>query len=196
MKQLEQLKQQALNDNIPIITEDGLSFIDQLIKKQGINTMLEIGSAVGYSSIALATFNPTLKVLTLEKDEQRYQQAVANIAAFHLDQQIQIVHTDAYDFNCNQPFDLIFIDGAKAQTMGFLNHFIGNLRLNGYIVVDNISFHGFVSQWPNIKNRGTRQLVGKIIKFIEQIKTDQRFEASILPTIGDGIALLHYIRKE
>lgn len=185
---VEKLEEYAIKNNIPIIQKDGLNFISDYIKNNNVKTILEIGSAIGYSAINFALVNKNIKVTTIERDIERYNEAVKNIKDFDLEQQIKIFNIDAFDYIDNNKYDLIFIDAAKAQYIKFFEKFKNNLSDYGVIISDNLSFHGLVENPENTNNRNTRQLVSKINKYIEYLKNHEEFNTTFYK-IGDGISI-------
>ncbi len=188
VEKLNELEKIAIKNNIPIIQKDGLEFIQTYIKENNIFSILEIGSAIGYSSIAFALTKDNIKVTTIEKDKTRYKEAIENIKNFSLDKQITIYNIDAFDYEDNKKYDLIFIDAAKAQYIKFFEKFKKNLNNNGAIITDNLSFHGLVEHPENTNNRNTKQLVKKIQKYIKFLNENKEFETKFYK-IGDGISI-------
>lgn len=178
----------AKENNIPIMMKDGIEFLTNYIKENNIKSILEIGSAIGYSSIKMALVNEEIKVTTLERDKERYNEAVNNINKFKLENQIKIVNVDALEYEIEEKFDLIFIDAAKAQYIKFFEKYKKNLKDNGVIISDNLEFHGLVKNKEEITNRNTKQLVNKIEKYIEYLKTNEEFETKFI-SLGDGIGI-------
>ncbi len=185
---LETLEMAALSNNIPIIQKDGLEFIKDYILKNNVKTILEIGSAIGYSSIAFALIKDDIHVTTIERDNNRFEEAKKNIKSFKLEDKILIYNCDAFDYIDNNKYDLIFIDAAKAQYIKFFEKFKNNLSDNGVIITDNLKFHGLVEHPENTHNRNTKQLVGKIRKYIDYLKNNKEFN-TIFFDIGDGISI-------
>ena len=185
---VEQIKEKAIKNNIPIIQDEGLEFISNYIKENNITSILEIGSAVGYSSIKMALLSNNIKITTIERDVNRYNEAVKNIKSMNLDEQITIYNIDAFDYNDDNKYDLIFIDAAKAQYIKFFEKFNTNLNNNGVIISDNLKFHGLVEHPENTNNRNTKQLVGKIRKYIDFLKENNEFQTKFYD-LGDGIAI-------
>lgn len=188
VEKLEELQKTALKNNIPIIQKDGLKFIQNYIKENNVSRVLEIGSAIGYSAIAFALTNNDIKITTLERDKDRYNEALNNIKRFNLDNQITIYNIDAFDYEDSRKYDLIFIDAAKAQYIKFFEKFKKNLNKNGAIITDNLSFHGLVDHPENTNNRNTKQLVRKIQKYIEFLNENKEFETKFYE-IGDKISI-------
>jgi len=185
---IEQIEEYAKNNNVPIMQKDGINFLTQYIKDNNIKNILEIGAAIGYSAIKMALVDPSIKVTTIERDIDRYNKAVENIKAFNLENRINIILGDALETNINDKFDLIFIDAAKSQYIKFFEKYEINLKQNGVIITDNLSFHGLVEDDSKITNRNTKQLVRKIRNYIEFLKNNKNFD-TIFYSIGDGVAI-------
>ncbi len=185
---LEELEVYAKEYNIPIMQKEGIDFMLEYIKKNNILTILEIGSAIGYSAIRMALLNPNIKIVTVERDIERYNEAVKNIKKFNLESQITIYNCDAFDLNLDEKFDFIFIDAAKAQYIKFFEKFKINLKNDGTILSDNLNFHGLTHTKERIESRNVRQLVRKINNYIEFLKTNQEFTTQFYDC-GDGIAI-------
>lgn len=190
---LEELKQIALADHIPIMQDEGLAFMTEQLQGCQASSLLEIGSAIGYSAIYMATQVPGLRIDTIEKDENRYQQAKKNIATFDLQNQIQIFCADALSFDLNllkgAPYDCLFIDAAKAQYQKFFERYISLVKENGFVIVDNLDFHGMIFDIEHIRNRNTRALVRKIKRFKEWILNNEDYESHYY-AVGDGIVMI------
>ena len=182
------LKQYAKENSIPIMQDAGIDFICNYIKENNIKSVLEIGSAIGYSAIRFASVSDDVKVTTIERDIDRYQKAVDNINDFNLDNRITIYNADALDINISRKYDLIFIDAAKSQYIKFFEKFKINLNKNGVIISDNLSFHGFVEHPELTHNRNTRQLVGKIRRYVDFLKDNKEFVTTFYE-LGDGVSV-------
>ena len=188
---LDDIKKYAIDNNVPIMLDDGISFLCDLINKRNVINILEIGTAIGYSSIKMALMRDNISIVTVERDEERYQIAVSNINAMNLEKQITCILGDALDVDVSGCYDLIFIDAAKGQNIKFFEKFKSLLSKDGIIVVDNIYFHGVIYEEDNKLSRNLRQLKRKILNFIEYIKNDNNFSLEIIDA-GDGIALITY----
>ncbi len=182
------IKKKALENHIPIMQDAGLEFIKEYIEKHNIHSILEIGSAVGYSAISFASVKEDVIVTTIERDEERYLEAVQNIKAMDLQNRITIYHEDALECTIEGTYDLIFIDAAKSQYIKFFEKYKSNLNPNGVIITDNLSFHGMVEDITLTHNRNTRQLVGKIRGYIEFLKNNVEFDTEFY-SLGDGISV-------
>ena len=96
MVRILDLEKYAKENNIPIMQKDGIDFMCEYIKKNNIKNILEVGAAIGYSAIRMASISNDIKVTTIERDEKRYKEAVKNIESFNLEQQINIIFNDAF----------------------------------------------------------------------------------------------------
>lgn len=185
---MDKLEEYALENNIPIMQKDGILFLIDYIKRNNVKTILEIGSAIGYSAINMALSGDDIKVTTIERDSNRYKEAVSNIKDFGLDKQINIILGDALDVEIEDKFDLIFVDAAKAQYIKFFEKFKNNLNEDGTIVSDNLDFHGLAADVDNIKSKNLKALVRKINNYRKFLEENKEFKTEFLK-IGDGITL-------
>ena len=185
---IKELEEYAKTNNIPIMQKDGIDFLTQYIKENNIKSILEIGSAIGYSAIKMTLVDSDIKVTTIERDKERYDIAVKNIEKFNMKDRINIILGDALEIDLNNKYDLIFIDAAKSQYIKFFKKFDKNLKPGGVIVSDNLSFHGLVEDDTKTTNRNTKQLVRKIRKYIEYLKQNTNYKTTFYK-LGDGIAI-------
>ena len=188
MGSLEEIEKYAEENNIPIMQKDGILFLEEYIKENDIKTILEIGSAIGYSAIKMALINENIKITTVERDEERYKQAVKNIEKFNLNNQIEIILKDALEIEIKGKYDLIFIDAAKAQNIKFFEKFKKNLNKNGSIITDNLNFHGLTKEVEKIKSKNLKALVKKINNYKEFLNKNEEFTSTFYET-GDGISV-------
>ena len=185
---IEEIEKYARENDIPIMQKDGIDFMCNYIKEHGVKSILEIGTAIGYSSIKMALVNDNISVVTVERDEERYNEAIKNINKFGLEDRIKVHLCDALDFKIDEKFDLIFIDAAKAQYIKFFEKYKVNLNKNGVIISDNLLFHGFVENIEQVRSKNLRQLVKKIIKYRKFLEENTEFKTTFYE-IGDGIAV-------
>jgi predicted O-methyltransferase YrrM len=188
MDNLLSIKAYASREAVPIMQDEGCDFICNYIKERKCKNILEIGTAIGYSSIRFANQAPDIKVTTIELDIDRHLKAVENFKAAGLSDRITAIHADALTCPLEGSYDLIFIDAAKAQYIKFFEKYKGNLAPEGVIISDNLSFHGMVDDLSLTHNYSTKKLVKKIQKYAEFLRTNQEFE-TIFFEIGDRIAV-------
>ena len=98
---ISQIKNYAELNNVPIMTESGIRYLVKYITKNNVKRVLEIGTAIGYSSIMMCTANPELMVTTIERDEKRYLEALKNIKKMGLEDRIQLIYKDALEVTLN-----------------------------------------------------------------------------------------------
>lgn len=188
MNEISEIKEYAKRNAIPIVMDKGGEFICQTIRERGCKKILEIGSAIGYSSINFANISPDIYVRTIEIDIDRYSRAVDNIKNCGLEDRIKITNEDALDAKIDEKFDLIFIDAAKAQYEKFFEKYKHNLSENGVIITDNLFFHGMVENPELTHNYSTIKLLRKIRKFVSFLQLNPEFKTTI-NNIGDGVSL-------
>lgn len=184
-----EMEKYAKEYNVPIIEKDSIAFIMQFIKDNNIKNILEIGSAIGYSSILMASASEDVKVTTIERDQNRYMECLKNVKACELEKRINVVCQDALELNLTDvSYDLIFIDAAKGQYTKFFEKYKYFLNERGVIISDNIKFHGQVGNKDNITSKNLKQLVGKLENYIEFLKSNEEFETTFLD-VGDGLSV-------
>lgn len=185
---IRKMEKYADEKGIPIMEKDGINFLSEFVKLNKIKNILEIGSAIGYSAINMALASEDVNITTIERDKDRYIEAVKNIKSAKLDHRITLVLADALDFNTDEKFDLIFIDAAKSQYLKFFNKFSNNLKPKGYVVTDNIKFHGLAFSDKSKLSRNLRQLLTKLENYVNFLNNNKDFKTRFFD-IGDGIAI-------
>lgn len=188
MKTIQMIHDDAIAREIPIMKDDGIAYLCDFIQKHKIKNILEIGSAVGYSSICMAMSSDDVHITTIEKDEQRYQEAIDNIHDLGFEQQITCLNMDALEYTPDKLYDLLFIDAAKSSNGRFFDRFTPYLIDNGYVIVDNMYFYGFVDDISQVRTKNLRQLVQKIQRFKTYIMEHPDYDSTYLQT-GDGIII-------
>ena len=186
---IKEIREYAKLNKVPIMQDEGIDFLTTFIIKHQIKDVLEIGTAIGYSAIMMCLCSPNVRVTSIERDEKKYLEAVKNIKKFHLEDRITLIFNDALNVKLDGKYDLVFIDAAKAQNIKFFELFERNLNDIGYIITDNIYFHGLVKQnEKEIKSRNIRGIVRKIKDYINFLKDNVNYETTIYDT-GDGISV-------
>jgi predicted O-methyltransferase YrrM len=186
---IKEMERYAEANNVPIIEPDSILFIKKYIKLNDVKKILEIGTAIGYSAILMATTKEDVEVTTIERDDKRYREAVKNINEIGLDNRIEVVFNDALDVNlAGYKYDLIFIDAAKSQLIKYFEKFKNYLNPGGVIITDNIKFHGLVAEKDKIESKNVRQLVDKIEDYKEYLQNNDEFITKFYD-VGDGLAV-------
>lgn len=187
------IEEYALLENVPILRKEGVEFLLNFIEEKHIETALEIGTAIGYSTLKMSSKG--VRVTTIERDADRYKIAKENIESSIFKDKITLVFGDALETKIDGKYDLIFIDAAKGKNKEFLNIYKNNLNNNGYILIDNMDFHGLVGKSKEIKKRRVRSLVRKIEDFISYMDNQTEFKVTKI-NVGDGLYLLERINNE
>lgn len=188
-EKIMEMEQYAAEYNVPIIEKESIAFIMKFIKSNDIKDILEIGSAIGYSSILMATVSDEVKITTIERDETRYMECLKNVKKCGMQDKIDVVCQDALEVNLSGvAYDLIFIDAAKGQYTKFFEKYKYFLKPGGVIISDNLKFHGHVGNRNNIASRNLKQLVGKIENYIDFLKNNEEFETKFYD-VGDGLSV-------
>lgn len=186
---IHNMKEYAHLHNVPIMNEEGITYLTSYCKKNHVHKILEIGTAIGYSAILLALTGKDVEVTTIERDEKRYLEAVKNIKKAFLEDRIELIYQDALEVKINGQYDLIFIDAAKAQNIKFFEKFQKNLANGGTIITDNMNFHGLVEKdEKEIESRNLRQLVRKIKDYKNYLEHNDKYFTTF-KNIGDGLAV-------
>lgn len=189
----KELVDYAETNRVPIVSQDVARFIELLLKIINPKNILEIGSAIGYSSLIMSKASDA-DILTIEKDEETFKVLKENLKKYDEDNKIKAINDDAISalksMDKEEKFDFCFIDANKSQYEEYLNLVYDLTRDNALILIDNILFRGFVAKDED--NKRYRTIIKNLKKFIEDVKSDKRFTASLL-TVHDGLLLL---RKE
>ncbi|MBR0385513.1 MAG: class I SAM-dependent methyltransferase [Erysipelotrichaceae bacterium] len=191
---LEEIRKEALTASVPIMDEDSLLYVSEFVSNHGISRILEIGTATGYSSITIASGNPQAVITTLEIDQQRHQQAVENIRRTALQDRITAVCTDARSYEAEGMYDLILLDGPKAHNSELVRRYESHLKEDGYFVIDDVYFHGFIEKPHVIYSRRLRVLVKRFTAFQQEMEASEDYECTRL-NIGDGLLIARKRRK-
>lgn len=187
--EITKIKEYAKRENIPIMQDEGIEFLTSFIEKKGIKNILEIGTAIGYSAIMMALVNSNIHITTIERDEERYMEALKNIKKFELENRITLIFNDALNVEVKDEYDLIFIDAAKGKNKEFFNHFESNLKPDGFIITDNMGFHGYVEMnEEDLPSKNIASIVRKIKDYIYFLENNMLYK-TIIYKIGDGIAV-------
>jgi predicted O-methyltransferase YrrM len=190
---LVSLRAFAIENNVPIITEEGLRFLHQIIQLRHATRVLEIGTAIAYSTISMAIKHENLEIITIERDPNMIELAKQHIQRSGAQDRITLIEEDALqlDETTLPKVDLIFIDAAKSQSDHFFNKYKKCLTEEGIIITDNLLFHGLVGKHHESNN--LRQLVTKIDRFNRFVVKQKDFDTTIY-SIGDGMSVS--IKKE
>ena len=189
MKSLEEIKQKALEEHIPIIMDDTLEVVSKILKEAKPNRILEIGTAVGYSAICFSKYlNINGQIDTIERDKERIKEARINIKDLNLEEKINIIEGDAVEIlpTLHNKYDVVFIDAAKGKYPFFLEQAIDKLSDNGIIIADNILYKGYtLSDYNKHKQRTA---VRGLRTYLKNLDENPEFETELLE-VGDGLTI-------
>lgn len=183
------VKQNALENHIPIIMDDTLEVIAGILKKIKPQNILEIGAAVGYSAMCFSEYlQENGKIDTIERDEERIQQAKENFVKVGVQDKINLYEGDAIEIlpTLNEEYDVVFIDAAKGKYPFFLEQALRMLNKNGVIIADNVLYKGYVMSDYNKHKQ--RTAVRNLREYIARVNEDANLDTEILE-VGDGLAI-------
>ena len=188
-EELQKIKEYALERHIPIIMDDTLEVIDEILTKNKPEKILEIGTAVGYSAMCFSEYLVQGgRIDTIERDEQRVLEARENIKKVGVEEKIKIYEGDPVEIlpTLNEQYDVVFIDAAKGKYPFFLEQALRMLKPDGVILADNILYKGYVMSDYNKHKQ--RTAVTHLRQYIKEITENPDLETTILE-VGDGLAI-------
>ena len=161
-KLIDEIREYGINNNVPIMSKDTIDTINKIIDENNIKSILEIGSAIGYSTLCFASNKNIEKITSIERDDERYNIAYNNVLSSGLSN-IELIHDDALNTNIEGMYDLIIIDAAKSQNKRFLDKYKYNLNEKGVIIIDNLDFHGYVFNSSSVFSKSVMSLISPIL---------------------------------
>lgn len=191
--ELEKIKVKALENHIPIIMDDTLEVVGDLLSKIKPKFILEIGTAVGYSAMCFSKYiSEGGYIDTIEREHERVEEAKKNIELVGILDKINIIEGDAVEIlpTINKKYDVVFIDAAKGKYPIFLKEALRLINKNGYIIADNVLYKGYVMSDYNKHKQ--RTAVRNLREFIAEITKNPTLETKILE-VGDGLAIIKVI---
>jgi len=185
---LKELEKEAIRKHIPIIEPEVVRLLEILLYIKQPHRILEIGTAIGYSTIVLARAVKNGEIITIEKDEEFADEAEKNFKKAGVSN-VRLIIGDALKLlpYMSEPFDFIFIDAAKGKYTRFLPYCVKLLKGNGILVADNVLFRGMVASDKLIKRRKIT-IVKRLRKFLKAICSSTDLETVVIP-IGDGVSI-------
>jgi predicted O-methyltransferase YrrM len=191
-QEIKEIENYAKEHAVPIMELVGIEAMLQILKLIQPAKILEIGTAIGYSAIRMAKALPNVKIVTIERDKERYEKALYYINRTNTAKQIEVLFGDALELYEQVAekglFDAVFIDAAKGQYLRFFEMYEPLLSKQGIVITDNVLFKGLVAENQHIETKRIRNLVKKIREYNEWLMNHPDYETVILP-IGDGIAI-------
>ncbi|WP_409301839.1 O-methyltransferase [Peribacillus sp. SCS-155] len=190
---LADIEQFAKEHNVPIMEPEGIEVLLQVLRLQNPKSILEVGTAIGYSALRMSEAVPNANIVTIERDEDRISTAKQNFERAAKTDKIRLVEGDALEqagtVAAYGPFDAIFIDAAKGQYKRFFELYEEHLSNNGIIITDNVLFKGLVAEEEEtIEPKRIRSMVKKIKDYNGWLMEHPHYHTVIMP-IGDGVAI-------
>lgn len=189
MQSIEEIKEKALEEHIPIIMDDTLEVVGKILEDKKPDRILEIGTAVGYSAIRFSRYlSENGYIDTIERDEERIKEAKQNIKDLKLEDKIHLYEGDALEVlpTLTGPYDVVFIDAAKGKYPIFLSEALRMLASHGIIVADNVLYKGYVMSDYNKHKQ--RTAVRGLREFLKELTENENLTTKILE-VGDGLAI-------
>lgn len=189
-EKLKELEARANKEHIPIISREIANILKSIIAIKEPKLILELGTAIGYSTLWMAEYTESeTEIVTIERDEERFKQAKANIRDFGFDKKVNFKFGDAQEIVpfLRRKFDLIFIDAAKGQYLNLFKMVEEKITDNGVIICDNVLYKGLVRDNQRVDHK-IRSMIVNMRKFLIYLKNNKRFKTEILD-IDDGITI-------
>lgn len=188
---IEAIEQEALRDRVPIIRKEMQSFLKVLLMIKRPMRILEVGAAVGFSSILMSEYMPEGgHITTIENYDKRIPIARANFKRAGKEEQIDLIEGDALEvmYGLEGPYDLIFVDAAKGQYIHYLPEVMRLLGSDGVLVSDNVLQEGDIIESRFAVERRNRTIHSRMREYLYELKHHDQLQTSIIP-LGDGVAL-------
>lgn len=186
---LKNMEEYAKENHVPIIHPEVARFLSFIIKSKGVKSILEVGTAIGYSAITMHRASGGSSIVTIERDEKMIDEAIKNIKSAGIEDDIKILKGEASSIlsSLDEKFDLIFLDGAKGQYLQIFPDCHRMLNKGGIIFADNVLFRGMVAS-NELLIRRKITIVKRMRKYLKFISENKDYDTSILP-LGDGVSV-------
>ncbi|WP_425539947.1 O-methyltransferase [Microaceticoccus formicicus] len=190
------LEEYAARYEVPIIERESLALLELMVNLKNPKRILEIGTAIGYSTIAMAKISSNVIIDTIDIDEENLSVAQLNIAEAGYDNRIFLHYGDASDVldNLKEKYDMVFIDAAKSHYREYFDKCLNLVNDNALIISDNVLFKGLIAN-DELVNRRARTLVRAMRNYLEFLTHTKGLSTSVLP-VGDGVAITKIDLKE
>ena len=194
---LKELEEFARRENIPIIPHETVAFFRLFLQTMKPKSILEIGTAIGFSALLMAEQVPDAKIMTIDRNEEMIGFAKENFARFDQRKQITLLEGDAVDLleHIEQRFDLIFMDSAKSKYIVFLPEVLKRLEVGGVVILDDIFQGGDVARDIMEVRRGQRTIYRGLQRLFDATLDHPSLTASLIP-LGDGSLMIRKNQEE
>ena len=188
---LDQIEKEALDSYVPIIRKEMQQFLKLLLAMKCPMRILEVGTAVGFSSILMAEYDPVpCEITTIENYEKRIPIAKENFIRAGKEKQITLLEGDAEQIlpTLTETYDFIFMDAAKGQYIHFMPDILRLLGSEGTLVSDNVLQDGDIIESRFAVTRRNRTIHKRMREYLYELTHDERLDTAVLP-IGDGVTV-------
>ncbi len=198
LEYLERMERDAIENYVPIIRKETQQFLKLLLAMQKPKRILEVGTAIGFSALLMAEYNPIpCEIVTIENYEKRIPIAKENFAKAGRDGQITLLEGDAMEIlpALTEPFDFIFMDAAKGQYIHFLPEVLRLLKAGGTLVSDNVLQDGDIIESRFAVIRRNRTIHKRMREYLYEVTHHKELVSTVLP-IGDGLTVSTKVIEE
>ncbi len=188
---LEEIEREALENYVPIIRKEMQQFLKWILTLRKPENILEIGTAVGFSALLMAEYNPLpCRITTIENYEKRIPIARENFKRAGREDRVTLLKGDAQDIlpTLKENYDFIFMDGAKGQYISFLPEVVKRLKPGGVLVSDNVLQEGDIIESRFAVTRRNRTIHKRMREYLYEITHHKSLVTAVLP-VGDGITV-------
>lgn len=195
---LDIIEREALDSYVPIIRKEMQSFLKLLLAMQKPKRILEVGTAVGFSAILMAEYDPeACEITTIENYEKRIPIAKENFKRAGKEDQITLIEGDAAEVlkQLSEPYDMIFMDAAKGQYIHFMPDILRLLKTGGVLVSDNVLQDGDIIESHFAVTRRKRTIYKRMREYLYELTHRDDLVTAVLP-IGDGITVSTKIKEQ
>ncbi len=185
---LEELEQAALETGVPVIRREMQSFIKTLLAMKKPKRILEVGTAIGFSTLLMCEYGPSdLKITTIENYEKRIPIAKENFKKAGREEQITLLEGDAGEIlkTLSETYDFIFMDAAKGQYINWLPDVLRLMEKGSVLVSDNVLQEGDIIESRYLVERRNRTIYKRMREYLYELTHNPILVTSVLP-VGDG----------
>ena len=192
---LSEIKAFGRENKIPILLDDTLEYISNMLQEIKPFRILEVGTAIGYSAICFSKYLAEGgRIDTIEIESLRVEQALENIEKVGIMEKIRVLEGDALEIlpYLTEEYDVVFIDAAKGKYIEFFEHALRLCKKGGYIIADNVLYKGMVQSDYNKHKQ--RTAVNKLRTFIDLVLENKNLQSELID-IGDGLTVSRVCNK-
>ena len=187
---LPDMEKLAERDGVPIVEWETGRLLATLVAALQPKLVLEVGTAIGYSTLHMAGALRGGRIVTIERDAGRAAQARDFLARGGVAERVEILEADAREAieSLEGPFDLLFLDATKDEVFDYLEAAEPKLSERALLVVDNLLMSGEVALREDADTRWRPEALAAVRRFNRQLLASERWLGSVLP-VGDGVGL-------